>query len=338
MQTKPPPASTSARPSPNGITGSDLRHGFRLGPWEVHPDSGDITGAGETQRLEPKVMEVLLLLAQRSGEVVERDELLDQIWPPRADVSDEALTRCISVLRRTLNDSRQTPVYIQTIPKRGYRLRASVTSLAAAEPSCRYLCTDSHGEPPAIAEGSIPENSIAVLPFSGGNTSADVDFGGDVAGQIRSRLMSGTNVLVVARTWSDAIGGSRDLRAIQAQLRVARVLEGRVQRSGNQVRICIDLWDARSGFGIWSESFEDLLTAASHFAIQDRIANAIVSKLRESFEPPSGSNVERRRSKDRRRGPLQQIFAGTSAFPQDRLLRRAEHLDRPNRPNTRIES
>jgi hypothetical protein len=159
--------------------------------------------------------------------------------------------------------------------------------------------------------------------------------------------MSGKNVLVVARTWSDAIGGSRDLRAIQAELRVARVLEGRIQRSGDQVRIRIDLCDAQSGYLIWSESFEGSLTAASDFAIQDRIANAIVTKLHESFESSSGSSVanseptpsiERRRSKDRREGPLQQIFAATSAFPQDRLLRRAEHRDRPNLPNTRIES
>ena len=379
MQTKPPPATANARLSPTrttevavarrrelgapevlrnpvldgpaargtGAAGSELKHGFRLGCWEVRPLTGEIRGADETLHVEPKVMEVLLVLAQRSGEVVERYDLLSQIWASRAEVSDEPLTRCIAVLRRALNDSPQMPSYIQTIPKRGYRLLASVTTLATAEPR-RFLhvASPEPADSPAISEPSIPDNSIAVLPFSGGSTSADIlDFGGGVAGEIRSRLMSDKDVLVVARTWSDAVGGSRDLRAIRAQLRVARVLEGRVQRNGNQVRIRIDLCDAQSGYLIWSESFEGLLTAASYFAIQDRIASAIVTKLRKSFEPSSSSIVAKtepvgrieRRVKDRREGPLQEILAPTSAFPQDCRPPRPEHRDRQIRPNTRIE-
>ena len=102
----------------------ELKSGFKVGPWEVRPLTGELTGGGEPARLEPKVMEVLVALAQQPGEVVEREELLRRVWGNRAAVSDEPLTRCIAELRRAFGDSRQAPTYIQTIPKRGYRLSA----------------------------------------------------------------------------------------------------------------------------------------------------------------------------------------------------------------------
>jgi TolB-like protein/DNA-binding winged helix-turn-helix (wHTH) protein len=108
----------------------ELKQGFKLGSFEVRPLTGEVSGAGGTAHLEPKVMEVLAALAQRPGEVVEREELLRRIWGARAAVADEPLTRCIAELRRVLGDSRQTPAFIQTIPKRGYRLLCPVTPLA----------------------------------------------------------------------------------------------------------------------------------------------------------------------------------------------------------------
>jgi len=110
----------------------ELKQGFRLGNWEVRPLTGEMSGADGIAHLEPKVMEVLAALAQRPGEVVEREELLRRVWGTRAAVADEPLTRCIAELRRVLGDSRQTPVFIQTIPKRGYRLLCPVTPLAAS--------------------------------------------------------------------------------------------------------------------------------------------------------------------------------------------------------------
>jgi TolB-like protein/DNA-binding winged helix-turn-helix (wHTH) protein len=109
----------------------ELKQGFKLGSFEVRPLTGEVSGADGTAHLEPKVMEVLAALAQRAGDVVEREELLKRIWGTRAAVADEPLTRCIAELRRVLGDSRQAPVFIQTIPKRGYRLLCPVTALAA---------------------------------------------------------------------------------------------------------------------------------------------------------------------------------------------------------------
>jgi TolB-like protein/DNA-binding winged helix-turn-helix (wHTH) protein/Tfp pilus assembly protein PilF len=107
----------------------ELKQGFRLGSWSVEPLTGEIRGDGGVTHLEPKVMEVLVALAQRAQEVVEREDLLRQVWGNRAAVADEPLTRCIAELRRALGDSRQTPKYLQTIPKRGYRLLCPVAPL-----------------------------------------------------------------------------------------------------------------------------------------------------------------------------------------------------------------
>ncbi len=112
----------------------ELKQGFQLGAFEVRPLTGEVTGAGGTTHLEPKVMEVLTALAERARDVVERDELLQRIWGNRAAVADEPLTRCIAELRRVLGDSRQNPKFIQTIPKRGYRLLCPVTPLVALAP------------------------------------------------------------------------------------------------------------------------------------------------------------------------------------------------------------
>jgi TolB-like protein/DNA-binding winged helix-turn-helix (wHTH) protein len=108
----------------------ELKQGFRLADKEVRPLTGELVSADGIVHLEPKVMEVLAALAQRPGDVVEREELLRLVWGSRAAVADEPLTRCIAELRRVLGDSRQTPTFIQTIPKRGYRLLCPVTPLA----------------------------------------------------------------------------------------------------------------------------------------------------------------------------------------------------------------
>jgi TolB-like protein/DNA-binding winged helix-turn-helix (wHTH) protein/tetratricopeptide (TPR) repeat protein len=139
----------------------ELKQGFRLNAWEVRPLTGEIAGADGTVHLEPKVMEVLAALAQRPGEVVEREELLRLVWGSRAAVADEPLTRCIAELRRLLGDSRQTPTFIQTIPKRGYRLLCPVTPLLPQAPAAT---TSSPAPTPAPGTGSaLPPTSAATL-------------------------------------------------------------------------------------------------------------------------------------------------------------------------------
>lgn len=104
------------------ISPSQLSHGFRLGPWQVEPRRGAITGPdGETRHLEPKVMEVLAILAGTPGELVTRDHLLDTVWRGQPG-ADQLLSHAVSELRRALDDRRDRPAYIETVPKRGYAM------------------------------------------------------------------------------------------------------------------------------------------------------------------------------------------------------------------------
>jgi TolB-like protein/DNA-binding winged helix-turn-helix (wHTH) protein len=105
---------------------SKLLQGFLLGPWKVEPLRGVISGPNdETNHLEPKVMDVFVCLAERTNELVTRNQLLDVAWSGNT-AFDEQLTRAIGVLRRALHDDPGDPKYIETVPKRGYRLVGNV--------------------------------------------------------------------------------------------------------------------------------------------------------------------------------------------------------------------
>jgi DNA-binding winged helix-turn-helix (wHTH) protein/WD40 repeat protein len=105
---------------------------FRVGDWVVDRSLNQMIRGGspgdpaESVRLEPKAMEVLAYLAERAGEVVDKESVIQEVWGG-AFVSNEVLTNAIWEIRRALGDDRQTSVFIQTIPKRGYRLVAPVS-------------------------------------------------------------------------------------------------------------------------------------------------------------------------------------------------------------------
>lgn len=103
---------------------------FRIGPWQVDPATNRIEGAGGCVHLEPKVMDLLVLLAASPREVVSRERLFAELWPGTF-VSDEALTTAVYQLRKALGDRARAPRFVETVPKRGYRLLAPVAPAAA---------------------------------------------------------------------------------------------------------------------------------------------------------------------------------------------------------------
>ncbi len=103
-----------------------MQDDFRLNEWTVQPQLNSISTDGKTIRLEPKVMEVLVFLAGRAGEVVAKESIIQQVWADRF-VTDEVLTTSIFELRKALGDAARNPRFIQTIPKKGYRLIAGVS-------------------------------------------------------------------------------------------------------------------------------------------------------------------------------------------------------------------
>lgn len=139
----------------------DLTEGFRIGDWDVLPLEGRIVPrvGGEPVRVRRKAMDVLCALAEGGGQVVERDALLSAVWGPTA-VTDEPLTSTIGELRRLLGERQgEERRYIETIPKRGYRLLVEVEAPGegAAEPDCAGV-EEAAGADAAVA---APESVVA---------------------------------------------------------------------------------------------------------------------------------------------------------------------------------
>ncbi len=114
------------------------------------PFANEIERDGVVERVEPKVMGLLVCLAERAGQVVTRDELIEAVWP-NVVVTDNTLSRCVSQLRKALGDDARAPRVVETIPTVGYRLNAAVSP--APEP----------GRPPAPNEtpdASAPRPSV----------------------------------------------------------------------------------------------------------------------------------------------------------------------------------
>jgi transcriptional activator of cad operon len=102
---------------------------LRIGAWCVNPASGEISRNGETARVEVRTMRLLLRLAEHAGEVVSIDDLLNQVWSD-VTVAPDSVYQAVASLRRLLGDDPKQPAYIETVPRLGYRMVATVTPWA----------------------------------------------------------------------------------------------------------------------------------------------------------------------------------------------------------------
>lgn len=149
-------------------TGSWIDTGFVLANWEVRPRHGTVMrrdqSPSELVRVEPRVMAVLTCLARHLGEVVTRDEFSAEVWGGRV-VSDEALSRCISVLRQIFGDDSREPRFIRTIARIGYTLVPTPAPL----PPCDQVAADEPMQQTAAAPAMTTENAGATTPPPPGN-------------------------------------------------------------------------------------------------------------------------------------------------------------------------
>ena len=156
---------------------------FRINEWLIQPQINSVEKNGKTWHLEPKVMQVLLHLASHPNEVLSKDRLLEAVWH-NTFVGDDVLVRCISEIRYVFGDDPKSSRVIQTIPKGGYRLIATVTAENPAdlEPAkaiatkpegvLRYNIesdqkAESHiavADPPSNQSNSLSPNSLEEQP------------------------------------------------------------------------------------------------------------------------------------------------------------------------------
>ena len=253
---------------------------IRIGEASVDFAARIIENGGKAVSVEPKVMAVLQMLADRAGEVVTREELIADIWDVRFG-GDERLSRAISILRGALGDSGGQQSAIQTIPKQGYRLTAQVGEAGEASNS---LGTES----PPLA---LVPHSIAVLPFDVMMGEAGHQYMGDaIAEEIINALAHVPDLHVTGRISSFAMrDAGLDLKRVAAKLGVAYVMEGSVRQSGEVTRITAQLISAEDGFHRWSQEFDG--DADQLFALHERVASTVVENVAraldlESAPPP----------------------------------------------------
>jgi DNA-binding winged helix-turn-helix (wHTH) protein len=99
----------------------DLLEGFYLDEWFVEPQLGRVSKDEKIVQLEPKIMEVLVHLAENQGKTIKKEQFFNLVWAD-VNVTEHVLSRAISELRRVFRDNPQNPRFIQTVPKIGYRL------------------------------------------------------------------------------------------------------------------------------------------------------------------------------------------------------------------------
>ncbi|MFO7692324.1 MAG: winged helix-turn-helix domain-containing protein [Vicinamibacterales bacterium] len=247
---------------------------FRVADWQVEPRLNRVSRGSEVHHLRPRLMDLLVFLADHPGDVLSRDQILSAVWPQRF-VAESVLSRSVADLRRLLDDDASMPRLIETIPKRGYRL------LAAVRPPA----------PPAVA--AAPGPSIAVLPFVDMAAKGDQGYFCDgLAEELTNALAHVPGLRVVARTSAFAFKGQAvDVREIGRRLGVGFVLEGGVQRAGHRFRVTIQLVDTADGCHRWSQHFDG--AAGEIFAIEDAIARAVAAALPAALPAPKDRRMRR---------------------------------------------
>ena len=258
-----------------------LQRGFTVGPYRVFPRQNRIEGPRGDLHVEPRVMDVLLALAARPGELVSRQTLLDEVWSDVV-VLDDTLTKAIQVLRGHLDDKPGNPEFIRTVPRKGYELIAPVGLLTDAPSSAAAATSEYPGassvKPPRVrrwllglAAGLVlvilgitvyysfsrfsgETITVAVIPPVASGESSDLGFVSEgLADYLIDRLSRSQRLEVVARRSSF---GMRDtdtnVRAIGDQLGARYLVEGSLRREGEGLLLTLFLVDSEAGTNVWT--------------------------------------------------------------------------------------
>jgi TolB-like protein/DNA-binding winged helix-turn-helix (wHTH) protein len=275
---------------------------LQVGAWRIDPQLGQMSSGTQTVRLEARTLRLLMYLANRAGETVGIEELLDQVWSGVV-VTQDSVYQAITALRRLLGDDAKQPTYIVTVPRLGYRLiapvRASVEDPAPAIPppslparapgfrrialACVAIALLGLGVCYWRASTEPDAKSVAVLPFLDLTSQAmDEEYFADgLTEELIDRLSSVAGFKVPAASASyfyknKSLPPSR----IARELGVVYLLEGSLRESGDTLRITARLTRAADGYVMWTTTYDR--PKADRLKIQDEIAREVAAALRES--------------------------------------------------------
>jgi TolB-like protein/tetratricopeptide (TPR) repeat protein len=280
---------------------SDKPGQIAFGRWCFTTDTGDLSDGESTTRLEPQVAKLLEYFLTHQNVVISRDELIESVWEKRI-VSDDAINRCVSILRQTLSpDSKQT--YIETVIRKGYLAHFPAPALKHPGDLLpvrhrSYFLLAILAVLAVILVDNIIINQerlswedreqamsgpplVAVLPFTSANQDSDSEFfahgiHNDLLTQLAKlqsmRVISATSVM-------EYRGIAKNVREIGEELGADVILEGSVQIAANQMRINAQLIDTSTDEHLWAETYDRTLSPVDIFDVQSEIARSIATKL-----------------------------------------------------------
>jgi adenylate cyclase len=218
---------------------------------------GRLRKGGADVALRRKSLSLLTYLVQNSGRVLGKDELVTAIWPD-VEVSDDSLAQCMKDIRKALGS--EGVGFIRTVPRRGY-------------------IVDDVRVHPLRDELAAPNPSVAVLPFAVMSNEPEQEFFADgLVEDILTTLSKLSGLSVIAHHSSFAYkGGTVDIRQVAHELGVRFVVEGGVQKSGDRLRITVQLIDTASGTQVWAERFDGSMKDL--FAVQDEITLTLATEM-----------------------------------------------------------
>src|SRR6266446_1823366 len=291
---------------------------LRFDTFELDLRTGELRKRGVKLRLQGQPLQLLRILLQGAGNLVTREELRSQLWPADTFVDfDHSLHNAIGRIRETLGDSAETPRYIETLPRRGYRFIAPVEqvqalrsseangnktreALAVAPQSKTRAATLALTLLVLAASGSAfwlvravsrptsaapPLRSIAVLPLE--NLSGDPSqeyFADGMTEELITDLAKVSALRVISRTSVMRYKRTKKgLPEIARELNVDGIVEGSVMRSGNRVRITAQLLYAPTDKHLWAEAYERDLDDV--LSLQNEVAQAIALQVRAQLTP-----------------------------------------------------
>jgi len=238
----------------------------RFGAFELEENAGELRKNGSKIRLQEQPLQVLQILLRHPGKVITREELRQKIWPSDTFVDfDHGINNAVKRLREALRDTADSPIYIETLPRRGYRFIGSVET--------------------AVEGGAKTIRSVAVLPLE--NLSGDPEqeyFADGLTEALITSLAKIGALRVVSRTTAMQYKRAhKSSPQIAGELQVDCIVEGTVLRSGNRIRISAQLIDAWADSHIWAESYERDLRDI--LALQSDLARAIAGEIQITLSP-----------------------------------------------------
>jgi TolB-like protein/DNA-binding winged helix-turn-helix (wHTH) protein len=289
----------------------------QFGVFELDLRRAELRNHGVKVKLQEQPLRVLQVLLENPGQIVSRDELRQRIWPENTFVEfDQGLYSAMARLRDALRDSSESPRFIETVPRRGYRFIAPVleiplkhadnSSYIQSSPAkslairrwivsviaglvggaallALVISFDVLGAREWLRSRTTPIRSIAVLPLQ--NLSNDPEqqyFADGMTDELITNLAMLKDVRVISRTSVMQYKGTKKtLPEIGRELNVDAVVEGSVIRSGERVRITAQLLDAATDRHLWAASYDRDVRDA--FQIQAEAARSITDSIRSQF-------------------------------------------------------